>query len=274
MTASSRAARPGSTPTSGNVYVSDSGLDRVQKFTPDGAFVTKWGSTGTGNSQFQQSSRRPRGHMPATSTSPTSRTHGSEVRPQAERSFSAGEPRERGNGQFDGAYGVTTDAAGNVLRGRLRERSGPEVHRARDLLLKWGTLGTANGQLNSPDGLSACLRRGDRGGRAGPLPRPGLQRRTGASSTNSGPRAPTPASSRSLVDVETDSAGRFYTVEVNRSGADPGVQRARRLRDPVRGRRRDDGQFDGPRRVAADPFGNLLVADAGNDRVQRFRPVE
>ncbi len=37
---------------SGNVYVADFGNDRVQKFGPDGAFITKWGSEGTGDGQF------------------------------------------------------------------------------------------------------------------------------------------------------------------------------------------------------------------------------
>ncbi|MBF0459720.1 MAG: hypothetical protein HQK99_17675, partial [Nitrospirae bacterium] len=37
---------------SGFVYVVDSGNYRVQKFTSDGTFVTKWGSSGSGDGQF------------------------------------------------------------------------------------------------------------------------------------------------------------------------------------------------------------------------------
>src|SRR5829696_9531797 len=37
----------------GNVYIADSGNNRVQKFTTDGEFITKWGSEGTGNGQFE-----------------------------------------------------------------------------------------------------------------------------------------------------------------------------------------------------------------------------
>ncbi|MGB8164256.1 MAG: hypothetical protein WCF14_04520, partial [Nitrososphaeraceae archaeon] len=33
-------------------YVSDIGNNRVQKFTADGQFVTKWGSSGSGDGQF------------------------------------------------------------------------------------------------------------------------------------------------------------------------------------------------------------------------------
>jgi streptogramin lyase len=37
---------------SGYVYVTDNGNDRIQKFTSNGTFVTKWGSSGGGNGQF------------------------------------------------------------------------------------------------------------------------------------------------------------------------------------------------------------------------------
>ncbi|MDD2999940.1 MAG: hypothetical protein PHV05_12835 [Candidatus Riflebacteria bacterium] len=42
---------------SGNFYVTDLSLDRVQKFDSSGSYVTKWGSTGTGNGYFNE----PRG---------------------------------------------------------------------------------------------------------------------------------------------------------------------------------------------------------------------
>ena len=37
---------------SGNVYTADGGNHRIQKFTSDGTFVTQWGSTGSGDGQF------------------------------------------------------------------------------------------------------------------------------------------------------------------------------------------------------------------------------
>jgi DNA-binding beta-propeller fold protein YncE len=41
----------------GSVYVEDHRNHRIQKFTSDGVFVTKWGTYGTGDGQF----RDPRG---------------------------------------------------------------------------------------------------------------------------------------------------------------------------------------------------------------------
>jgi DNA-binding beta-propeller fold protein YncE len=36
----------------GYVYVADSGNNRVEKFTSNGTFITKWGSFGKGEGQF------------------------------------------------------------------------------------------------------------------------------------------------------------------------------------------------------------------------------
>ena len=36
----------------GNMYVTDNSNDRVQKFTNNGTFITKWGSHGTADGQF------------------------------------------------------------------------------------------------------------------------------------------------------------------------------------------------------------------------------
>jgi DNA-binding beta-propeller fold protein YncE len=37
----------------GSVYVPGRGSNRIQKFTPDGVFVTEWGTYGTGDGQFR-----------------------------------------------------------------------------------------------------------------------------------------------------------------------------------------------------------------------------
>ena len=39
---------------SDNVYVTDQGNGRIQKFTSDGQFIEAWGTTGDGNGQFSE----------------------------------------------------------------------------------------------------------------------------------------------------------------------------------------------------------------------------
>src|SRR5215813_6478927 len=39
---------------SGNVYVTDTGNNRVEKFSSDGRFISEWGTKGTGDGQFVQ----------------------------------------------------------------------------------------------------------------------------------------------------------------------------------------------------------------------------
>ena len=36
----------------GSVYIADSGFCRIQKFTQDGQFITRWGRQGTGDGEF------------------------------------------------------------------------------------------------------------------------------------------------------------------------------------------------------------------------------
>ena len=40
----------------GNIYVADTGNNRIQKFTADGFLITTWGTQGSGNSQFKNPS--------------------------------------------------------------------------------------------------------------------------------------------------------------------------------------------------------------------------
>jgi tripartite motif-containing protein 71 len=39
---------------SGNVFVVDEGNNRIQKFDANGKFITKWGTTGSGDGQLEE----------------------------------------------------------------------------------------------------------------------------------------------------------------------------------------------------------------------------
>ena len=57
--ATASSTSPGiATDAAGNVYVADTRNNRIQKFSATGTFITKWGSSGSGNGQFDAPSRR------------------------------------------------------------------------------------------------------------------------------------------------------------------------------------------------------------------------
>ena len=136
----------------GNVYVSDTGNNRIQKFDANGVFITQWGTLGTGNGQFNS----PRGIA---------------VRSNSVFVVDAGNARIQvfttagayvlqwgtsgtGNGQFIGARGIAVTAYGTVLvtdgtLNRVQSFSTTGTYYG-----QWGSTGTAAGQFNSPGGIT------------------------------------------------------------------------------------------------------------------------
>ena len=58
-------------PTTGGLYVTEIGNERVQKFSASGAFIAAFGSHGSGNGQFSWHRGGSRWAPPGPSTSPT-----------------------------------------------------------------------------------------------------------------------------------------------------------------------------------------------------------
>ncbi|WP_346865908.1 SMP-30/gluconolactonase/LRE family protein, partial [Methanocalculus sp. MSAO_Arc2] len=90
----------------GNVYVADTWNDRIQKFTGDGTFITKWGSFGTGD------------------------------------------------GQFLGPTGIAVDAAGNVYVADTYNDRIQKFTPDGTFITKWGSYGTGDGQFWMPRGVT------------------------------------------------------------------------------------------------------------------------
>ena len=100
----------------GSVYVADTGNNRVQKFTSDGAFLTTWGSAGAGAGQFNNPFAVAVG--PDGSVYVTDNANNRVQRFDATGAFiSQGGTAGAGDGQFQGPTGIAVGPEGSVYVG-------------------------------------------------------------------------------------------------------------------------------------------------------------
>jgi sugar lactone lactonase YvrE len=134
---------------SGNLYVADTGNERIQKFDKDGKFITKWGVQGSGPGEMNWPSDvsvAPDGSVYVTDT-----TNHRVQRWTSEGVFisqwgSAGS----GDGQFVNPSAVATDSAGNVYVADADNDRIQKFTATGAFITKFGSFGAGAGQLNNP----------------------------------------------------------------------------------------------------------------------------
>lgn len=264
---------------SGYVYITDSGNDRIEKFTADGKFVAAWGATGSAPGQLRRPMHIRRGadgllyvaeylndriQIFAPDGKPVGRIGGDSLALPAALDASGGvavspDGREVWVADFyhhrvavfarDGRYLRQVGTPGRLLPGRL--------HYPTDVA--FGPDGTAyvadayNNRIQrfAPDGRLL-------GGWGGPL--------------GSGLPGRWRGWFRVATGVAVDSAGQvyvadFYNDRIQEFTADGQFLAA------WGGKGHELGRFDRPTAVALGPTGEVYVADFGNNRVQVFRRV-
>jgi DNA-binding beta-propeller fold protein YncE len=140
----------------GNVYLADSGNNRVQKFTTDGEFITKWGSKGTENGQFEG--------LHDVTIDPTGKfvytlELGNNHRVQkftADGQFISWWAYEETGGEksYKDPHQLAIDSSGNVY---LPDKGGAKVLKFDSngkFITKWGSEGTGNSQFKTPHGVA------------------------------------------------------------------------------------------------------------------------
>jgi len=135
------------------VYVVDSLHNRIQKFTPDGGFITKWGKLGAGSGEFLVPSGvavGPSGNVYVVDQS----NHRIQVFGASGAYIRQWGSRGAGAGQFSIPKGIAVDSRENVYVVDQGSHCLQEFSPNGDFIAKWGGLGTGDGQLNSPSGVA------------------------------------------------------------------------------------------------------------------------
>jgi tripartite motif-containing protein 71 len=139
---------------SGNVYVADRENHRIQKFTPDGVLITKWGGEGSGDGELY----RPFG----VAVDGSGKVYVADMNNFRIQKFTSDGVFMRkwgsygsGDGEFNAPYGVAVDSSGNVYV------ADPWNHRIQKFtsdgvfVAKWGSQGRDDGQFRYPEGVAA-----------------------------------------------------------------------------------------------------------------------
>jgi len=255
----------------GNVYVTESNGNRVQKFDSAGNFLSKFGSLGETNGGFVNAYKiafDSSGNIYVTDSSPD-RTTGLVQKFNSSGVFQhSWGSQGGGNGQFFGASGVAVDSAGNVYVADQNNFRIQKFTSAGVFITKWGSNGTADGQFKGPQGVAVDasdniyvadtgndrIQKFDTNGT--------FLAKFGTSGTADGQFT-------SPQGVAVDSAGTVYVADTGNNRIQT-FSSSGTFIEACGSSGSGDGQFSSPEDVAVDAAGNYYVADTFNDRVEKF----
>jgi sugar lactone lactonase YvrE len=248
---------------SGNIWVADSGHNRVLEFTSKREYLRQFGSEGTGQGQFsgiQGIAANSAGDIYVTDAK---NDRVQEFSPTGEFLRQFGSPGS-GNGQFLGPNGIAVDSSGNVWVLDTFNYRVEEFSATGTFLSQFGSQGTGNGQFGWASGLAFSggnLYVADNG-RVEEFSTAGaFIAQFGSSGTGNGQFhglggiASDPTTGDLYVsDTYNNRVQKFTAAGVFLSAVGTGGS--------------GNGQFSFPRGVAVNSSGTVYVADTGNNRLQ------
>jgi sugar lactone lactonase YvrE len=142
---------------SGSVYVADSLNGRVQQFMTNGFFISKWGSNGTADGQFNT----PVG----VAVDSSGNVYVADTGNHRIQKFSSdgsfltkwgtdGGQVGYGDGEFSWPNGIAVDGSGNVYVADQNNNRVQKFSSDGRFITKWGSPGTDYGQFVFPDGIA------------------------------------------------------------------------------------------------------------------------
>ncbi len=256
-----------------NVWVADTGHNRVQEFKSNGEFVREFGGTGSGNGAFSKPEGIAVGSSGNVYVADTGNARIQEFNSKGEFVRAFGTLGE-GNGQFFEPKGVAVDGEGHVwtieggvLKTRVQEFTAEGVYMG-----QFGSSGTENGKFKTPKGIAVDAKGfvwvADTGNNRVQEFKPAGEfvRVFGSEGTTNG-------QFKKPVGLAFDAEGDLWI-------GDTGNNRVQRFTNEgaylsqLGTVGNENGQFAEPKGIATDSSGNIWVADTSNNRIQELTGSE
>jgi tripartite motif-containing protein 71 len=268
---------------SAQLFVTDSWNDRIQKFTADGKFITKWGDRGSGEGEF----RFPTGIAADSSGNVYVADFGNSriQKFTADGKFITKWGSEgSGDGEFSRPQGVTADSSGNVYVADFGNSRIQKFTADGKFITKWGARGSGDGEFGSGDAIVFVGPTGiavDSSGNVyvADFGNSRIQKFTadGKFITKWGARGSGDGefgSGDAIVfvgptGIAVDSSGNVYVADFGNSRIQKFTADGKFI-TKWGARGSGDGEFSRPQGIALDSSGNVYVADSGSDIIQKF----
>jgi uncharacterized repeat protein (TIGR01451 family) len=252
----------------GDVYVADTGNNRIQQFSPNGDFLRKWGSPGSGDDQFNRPTDVAVGlggtvYVADTNNNRIKQFTGSGTFVRALGGLGAGD------GKLAGPQGVAVAPDSSVYVADTNNQRIQQFLPSGDFRRKWGSPGTDRGQFDFPSGVAVGLDgsvyvtdsnnlRIQQFSSAG-----AFLRAWGGSGSGDGQFV-------SPVGIAVAPDGSVYVADTFNNHRIQQFTSAGAFLRAWGGLGSSTGQFRTPFDVAVGPDGSIYVADTSNHRIQQF----
>jgi len=248
----------------GNVYVSDYGNRRIQKFDNDGNFLHTWGVKGSGNGQFQAPAGIAIGGDDVyVLDNDLNRVQKFDT---VGKYITQWGSKGTGPSQFMLPQGIAVDSHGDVYVVDTGNSRIQKFTSDGKFLLSWGVSGLGDGQFLNPRGVAADTQGGvyvsDSGNnRIQKFTADGVFIKVFDVSSGSSLKYP--------QGLYVDSSGNIYIADTGNNRISKIDRNGKSLANwGTQGT--TNGNFNNPRDVELDSDGNVFVADSSNHRIQKF----
>ena len=251
---------------SGYVYVADKDNHRIQKFTSNGQFVTKWGSLGTEDGQFIN-------EPVDIAIDKSGYLYVLEGGNRIQKFTSNGKFVTKwgspgsGDGQFKGSLGIAIDRNSYIYVSDTENARIQKFTSDGQFVTKWGSQGSGDGQFSSPRGIAI-----DSSGNVfvADTDNACIQKFTskGKFIAKWGSYGDGDSQFRYPYGIAIDKSGDIYVTDY--VWVKKFTSKGEFIVKWGRGWGSENGEFVYPAGIAMDSSGNVYIVDSGNFRIQKL----